>query len=277
MMIKKAFLASLVCSFALSANMVNGITAIVENEPITTFEVQKVKEQLKINDQKALDLLIRDRLEQAQIKALSITTTPFEINQRVEVVARQSGMSVSEFRSELEFRRGIKFSDFKSDIEKSILQEKLYKQIFAEASKNVSEASARAYFESNRGEFSTFESIDVVIFRSSDKNAIEKQVTSGAKAVAGVSSESLSLAYDNINPRLAILLANTQTGTFTQILQSSDSYDAFYVKAKHGLRTPEFEDVKERVMTMMHSAEQERVAAEYFEKLRAKAKIEMIR
>lgn len=276
-MFKKAIFASLICSFALSSQMVNAVVAVVENEPITMFELNKVKEQLKIDNKKAFDILIRDRLEQAQIRDLGIVTTPFEINQRVEQIARQNGLSVSKFRDELEFRQGINFADFKKNIEKTILQEKLYKSIFADIGKNLNENMARAYFEENKGEFATFDTIDIIIFKSSNENAIQNQIKSGTKAIKGVFVDNLSLKFENINPRLAVLLANTPQGSFTQVLKSPEGFDVFYIKDKKGFYIPKFNDVKDKVLSILYSMEQEKVALEYFDKLRAKAKIDIVR
>ncbi|QCD44221.1 peptidylprolyl isomerase [Campylobacter mucosalis] len=275
-MVKKAIFASLVCGICLNAQMVNGIAAIVENEPITLFEVSKVKEQLKISEQKALDLLVRDRLEQAQIKALGISVTPFEVNERVESLAKNNGLTNSEFRSQIE-QKGVKFSDFKSDIEKNLLQEKLYKNIFANVGKNINEDTARRYFLNNRAEFSTFKSISVVLFSADDPNLLVAQKNAGIKPIAGVKTKVLNLSYENISPRLAVLLSATPEQSFTQPLQGQNSFDMFYVNSKNGSYTPEFEDIKDEVLNALYTSEQEKVAQDYFDKLRAKAKINMIR
>lgn len=275
-MIKKAIFASLLCGICLNAQMVNGIAAIVENEPITLFEVAKVKEQLKINEQKALDLLIRDRLEQAQIKALGISATHFEVNERIESIARQNGVTNSEFRSQIE-SKGVRFSDFRSDIEKNILQEKLYKSIFSGVGANINEASARNYYENHKSEFSTFSSIQVILFSAADASILTSQQNAGTKPLNNVTAQTLNLNSEDINPRLAVLLASTPQGSFTQPLKAQNGYDMFYVKTKNGSVTPEFSQIKDEVINMMYQAEQERVAADYFDKLRAKAKINMLR
>lgn len=274
--IKKAIFASLMCGICLNAQMVNGIAAIVENEPITLFEVAKVKEQLKIDNVRALDLLIRDRLEQAQIKSLGIHTTPFEINDRVANLAKQNGMSVSEFRSQIE-SQGTKFIDFKSDIEKAILQEKLYKQIFADVGRNVNESAAKRYYQNNKSQFSSFESASITVFSSADVEKLMEQKSFGIKALSGVKAQTLNLNRENISPRLVVLIAATPEGSFTQPLQSQNGYDMFYINTKNGVYEPSFDEIKNDVINSMYQAEQEKVARDYFDKLRAKAKINMIR
>ncbi|MGF7440733.1 peptidylprolyl isomerase [Campylobacter concisus] len=258
-----------------SAQMINGIAAIVENEPITLYEVYSLKEQLRASEQDALNLLIRDRLEDAQIKNLNISVTPFELNDRIESIAKQNGMTNSQFRSSIQ-AQGMDFLDFKNNIEKKMLQEKLYKSILAEAGKNVNEQKAKMYFDANPDKFKVFSTAKVVLYRAKNPEELEAQKTSPS-LLNSVQTQELSLDYQSIDPRLAAIIAGTNNGEFTQILQGADSFDMFYVKEKIGSYTPSFADVKDNVINELYQGEQEKLMADYFDKLRAKAKIQILR
>ncbi|WP_107788601.1 peptidylprolyl isomerase [Campylobacter concisus] len=258
-----------------SAQMINGIAAIVENEPITLYEVYSLKEQLRASEQDALNLLIRDRLEDAQIKNLNISVTPFELNDRIESIAKQNGMTNSQFRSSIQ-AQGMDFLEFKNNIEKKMLQEKLYKSILAEAGKNVNEQKAKMYFDANPDKFKVFSTAKVVLYRAKNPEELEAQKTSPS-LLNSVRMQELSLDYQSIDPRLAAIIAGTNNGEFTQILQGADSFDMFYVKEKIGSYTPSFADVKDNVINELYQGEQEKLMADYFDKLRAKAKIQILR
>ncbi|WP_103604388.1 peptidylprolyl isomerase [Campylobacter concisus] len=258
-----------------SAQMINGIAAIVENEPITLYEVYSLKEQLRASEQDALNLLIRDRLEDAQIKNLNISVTPFELNDRIESIAKQNGMTNSQFRSSIQ-AQGMDFLEFKNNIEKKMLQEKLYKSILAEAGKNINEQKAKAYFDANPDKFKVFSTAKVVLYRAKNPEELEAQKTSPS-LLNSVQTQELSLDYQSIDPRLAAIIAGTNNGEFTQILQGADSFDMFYVKEKIGSYTPSFADVKDNVINELYQGEQEKLMADYFDKLRAKAKIQILR
>ena len=258
-----------------SAQMVNGIAAIVENEPITLYEVYSLKEQLRASEQDALNLLIRDRLEDAQIKNLNISVTPFELNDRIESIAKQNGMTNSQFRSSIQ-AQGKDFLEFKNNIEKKMLQEKLYKSILAEAGKNVNEQKAKMYFDANPDKFKVFSTAKVVLYRAKNPEELEAQKTSPS-LLSSVQTQELSLDYQSIDPRLAAIISGTNNGEFTQILQGADSFDMFYVKEKIGSYTPSFADVKDNVINELYQGEQEKLMADYFDKLRAKAKIQILR
>ena len=258
-----------------SAQMINGIAAIVENEPITLYEVYSLKEQLRASEQDALNLLIRDRLEDAQIKNLNISVTPFELNDRIEAIAKQNGMTNSQFRSSIQ-AQGMDFLEFKNNIEKKMLQEKLYKSILAEAGKNVNEQKAKMYFDANPDKFKVFSTAKVVLYRAKNPEELEAQKTSPS-LLSSVQTQELSLDYQSIDPRLAAIISGTNNGEFTQILQGADSFDMFYVKEKIGSYTPSFADVKDNVINELYQGEQEKLMADYFDKLRAKAKIQILR
>lgn len=258
-----------------SAQMINGIAAIVENEPITLYEVYSLKEQLRASEQDALNLLIRDRLEDAQIKNLNISVTPFELNDRIESIAKQNGMTNSQFRSSIQ-AQGMDFLEFKNNIEKKMLQEKLYKSILAEAGKNVNEQKAKMYFDANPDKFKVFSTAKVVLYRAKNPEELEAQKTSPS-LLNSVQTQELSLDYQSIDPRLAAIIAGTNNGEFTKILQGADSFDMFYVKEKIGSYTPSFADVKDNVINELYQGEQEKLMADYFDKLRAKAKIQILR
>ena len=258
-----------------SAQMINGIAAIVENEPITLYEVYSLKEQLRASEQDALNLLIRDRLEDAQIKNLNISVTPFELNDRIESIAKQNGMTNSQFRSSIQ-AQGMDFLEFKNNIEKKMLQEKLYKSILAEAGKNVNEQKAKMYFDANPDKFKVFSTAKVILYRAKNPKELEAQKTSPS-LLNSVQTQELSLDYQSIDPRLAAIIAGTNNGEFTQILQGADSFDMFYVKEKIGSYTPSFADVKDNVINELYQGEQEKLMADYFDKLRAKAKIQILR
>ncbi|RKV90443.1 MAG: peptidyl-prolyl cis-trans isomerase [Campylobacter sp.] len=258
-----------------SAQMINGIAAIVENEPITLYEVYSLKEQLRASEQDALNLLIRDRLEDAQIKNLNISVTPFELNDRIESIAKQNGMTNSQFRSSIQ-AQGMDFLEFKNNIEKKMLQEKLYKSILAEAGKNVNEQKAKMYFDANPDKFKVFSTAKVVLYRAKNPEELEAQKTSPS-LLSSVQTQELSLDYQSIDPRLAAIISGTNNGEFTQILQGADSFDMFYVKEKIGSYTPSFADVKDNVINELYQGEQEKLMADYFDKLRAKAKIQILR
>lgn len=278
-MLKKISFAAFFLSFymANASQISNGIAVIIENEPITVNEVRKAAAQLQTNEANALNLLIRDRLETAQIKNLKIEASDYELNQRLQKIASESGMSTSDLRSAV-LSKGGDYAQFKDDVAKTIKQEKLYQSIFAEAKINISENAARAYFEQNRDLFAHFTDASVTRYVASSAQLLEvARHSSPMNTNHNVHMDVLDLKSEQIPPQLRTIFQQTPDGTFTQIFQTPEGFEMFYVASKKGQTMPEFDEVRDEAMNALYKLEQDRVIGEYFNKLRAKANVKYLR
>ena len=278
-MLKKISFAAFFLRFCMAnaSQISNGIAVIIENEPITVNEVRKAAAQLQTNEANALNLLIRDRLETAQIKNLKIEASDYELNQRLQKIASESGMSVSDLRSAV-LSKGSDYAQFKDDVAKTIKQEKLYQSIFADAKINISENAARAYFEQNRDLFAHFTDASVTRYVASSAQLLEvARHSSPMNTNHNVHMDVLDLKSEQIPPQLRTIFQQTPDGTFTQIFQTPEGFEMFYVASKKGQTMPEFDEVRDEAMNALYKLEQDRVIGEYFNKLRAKANVKYLR
>ena len=278
-MLKKISFAAFFLSFymANASQISNGIAVIIENEPITVNEVRKAAAQLQTNEANALNLLIRDRLETAQIKNLKIEASDYELNQRLQKIASESGMNVPDLRSAV-LSKGGDYAQFKDDVAKTIKQEKLYQSIFADAKINISENAARAYFEQNRDLFAHFADVSVTRYVAPSMQLLEvARHSSPMNTNHNVHMDVLDLKSEQIPPQLRTIFQQTPDGTFTQIFQTPEGFEMFYVASKKGQTMPEFDEVRDEAMNALYKLEQDRVIGEYFNKLRAKANVKYLR
>ena len=278
-MLKKISFAAFFLGFCLAnaSQISNGIAVIIENEPITVNEVRKAAAQLQTSEANALNLLIRDRLETAQIKNLKIEASDYELNQRLQKIASESSMSVSDLRSAV-LSKGGDYAQFKDDVAKTIKQEKLYQSIFADAKINISENAARAYFEQNRDLFAHFTDASVTRYVASSAQLLEvARHSSPMNTNHNVHMDVLDLKSEQIPPQLRTIFQQTPDGTFTQIFQTPEGFEMFYVASKKGQTMPEFDEVRDEAMNALYKLEQDRVIGEYFNKLRAKANVKYLR
>ena len=278
-MLKKISFAAFFLGFCMAnaSQISNGIAVIIENEPITVNEVRKAAAQLQTSEANALNLLIRDRLETAQIKNLKIEASDYELNQRLQKIASESGMSVSDLRSAV-LSKGGDYAQFKDDVAKTIKQEKLYQSIFADAKINISENAARAYFEQNRDLFAHFADVSVTRYVAPSMQLLEAaRHSSPMNTNHSVHMDVLDLKSEQIPPQLRTIFQQTPDGTFTQIFQTPEGFEMFYVASKKGQTMPEFDEVRDEAMNALYKLEQDRVIGEYFNKLRDKANVKYLR
>lgn len=264
------------CAFnTLKAQTINAIAAIVDNEPITLFDVAQAKSKLNISDAEALNLLIKDRLEQSQIKAMGLSTSQFEINERISQLASQNNMTPSQFRDFMK-QKGINAAELSDEVRNSILQEKLYRTI-ASNSREVNEQKARAYYEANKSEFQGYSNIKVKVFRSTDARALEASVSENFSSGNRVNVSEEDVDVNTARSDLVSVLMRTPDGAYTPIMRSPSGFEVMQVLSKYGRTILPFDSVKDALLNQMFKAEQNKTLADYFEKLRAKAKIQILR
>ena len=87
----------------------------------------------------------------------------------------------------------------------------------------------------------------------------------------------LDLKSEQIPPQLRTIFQQTPDGTFTQIFQTPEGFEMFYVASKKGQTMPEFDEIRDEAMNAIYKLEQDRVIGEYFNKLRAKANVKYLR
>lgn len=277
-MLKKLLFMLIVSFLYIKADMVNGIAATVNNEPITTYDVLKLKKQMSISDAEALNLLIKERLEQSQIKQLDLQVSPFEVNERIAALAKQNGLTPAKFRDAV-VSRGIKFSNFSADVKQNLLKEKLYQHIVANAAKTVNESKAKTYYEAHKDKFAIFDKAQVNILSSYDPRMLEAKTAEPMRSIAGVNISSKTIQTQDIaDPKVLSILASTPVGTYTPIVRNqSGVFETYYIINKSGNITLDFDRVKDLILNQMYANEQDKLVNDYFQKLRAKAKINIIR
>ena len=268
---------SMLCSGSLAyAGLVNGISVIVDNEPITLYEIHKVSEKLKVTKEKALDLLVQKRLEDAQIKRLGITTDKFEVDERISDLATQNGLSEYEFLQFLK-SKDIDVTEYKEELKNKIKQEKLIQRIFASKVNSIDVEDMKRYYESNKEEFTKTDTFEVVKYESANKESLQQALNSPMMLISDVSVKAMELSSSSLDPKTAYFLNQTGEGSFTPILSSNLTHLAYLVKAKKDTKIIPFEQARNVIESKLSESQREDAVSNYFEKLKAKADITVLR
>ena len=272
----KLYLLTLFSPFILSAGMLNGVSVIVDNEAITMYEIYKLSKEANLAYEDSIEKLIELKLREAEVKKRNIVVDNFEIEQELEGIAQKSGFSLSQFR-EVVSLRGINWSSYKKKVKQKIEQEKLNKKVSVEKLKNISEEKLKEYYEKNIDEFTIAKKFEVIKYSSRSRENLEKSVTNPMLSLPNVIKEAEVLDAKRINPKLLFILNDVDEASFTPILTLSDSFVTFFVTKKMNVEYLSFNEVKDVIFSKLIKESQERVIKEYFEKLKAKADIKVIR
>lgn len=268
----------LFCVFFLSsanAKYINGISAIIDGEIITDYDIQKLIDALKISPSQALNILIRQKLEDAQIKAMEINPSEIEINAQMSQIGAHSGFKDwSEFEKALK-NQGVNINDFRAQVKNNIALEKLYSNITNRPNANITQENARRFYQNNKSLFSRF--INATITQYSSQNAQDLENLKAKKPNNALSAKAQKISATSTDARLVELVANTKIGDFTPIIQQGGFYVMFKINDKDGIYTPNFEDIEENVAQAMIAQEKEAMIEDYFNKLRVSANIQIIK
>ncbi|MBF0984381.1 MAG: SurA N-terminal domain-containing protein, partial [Campylobacter sp.] len=157
-MIKKLLFSAMICVAYAGAEVVNGVIAVVDNEPITNYELVKVQKLTGASPQAAMEILIGQKLQQSEIKRRGIAVNDAEIGARFKAIADQNKLSVDQLKTAIQ-REGMDYEDFKTNIRRALLEEKLYGSIFSEVQRKTTPENVKKFYTQNSSLFTTFDSI----------------------------------------------------------------------------------------------------------------------
>ncbi len=263
----------------LAAKVIDGIAVIVNNEPITLYEIQKVMNTTGLSKRDAIALLIRQKLEEEQIKKLGIHVDEMEVEKALEDFAQKKGMDLFSLQEAIESRGG-DWEKYKEGVKKQLLRKKLYQALSKRLKNQLSQKDLKAYYETHKNEFTIAKKVDIIKYISPSKAVLEQIQNNplynpNDSSLLAKGEETIEM--DKVSPKLSFLLNQTPEGSFTQILPMGDKYLLIYVKKKEGKETIPFEEAKGYILNKLANQTQAKSIKEYFDKLKAAAHIKIVR
>lgn len=264
-----------VASINLEARIINGIALLVNGEPVTLYEIEKVKQTFQVEKEKAIDLLIDRKIEQSAIKEFGIKVGQSEVEDYMFRNAMQAKMNVFEYEQALQ-SKGIDILGYKEDLKDKIKKDKLLQYVIESSYKEPSDTELNEYYQLNSKLFNLPRKIQVRKYISQNPNLLEKYIQAPLMMVEGISSQEEILEQENINPELWAMLSSVQNKSFSQIIQGDGGYVSFFVVEKQDIQTVSFDQAKNLVRAK-YLKEQENMALEdFYKKRRASADVVVI-
>ncbi len=258
------------------AGLVNAISVIINNEPITLYEIYKYSNKFHISTKESLDILIRQKLEDAEIKRLHITADDFEVDRYIKKLATKNGISEFQFLQMLE-NKGIDENEYRKDVKKKIEQEKLYSSIFVSKKIHITPEDIKNYYNNNKNQFLRAKSFDIIVYESPSKESLEKLKENPILSIADIKKKPIKFKSGNMDKKLEDVLNQTKSEEFTPVFKMGDHYTMFYVKQKNGVKTMSFNKVKNGIYSFLSSRKEKAAIDDYFEKIKSTANITVLR
>ena len=272
------YLLSLVCVLSLSAEMVDGVAVVVKEKAITLYDIKKEMRDSKTDMRVATNTLIRQKLEESEIKSRRISVSPSEVYDEIKEKAKRNNLSVNEFYEAILNAKGISSEELKVKIKQTLLSKKLYAAIAYSQVSMPTDSEVNEYYELNKANFTNPSSFTVVVYQANDKALLVEKIQNPMFNSAEVKFQERVLPYNRISPELAGLLQNTPINSFTPIVPNAQGgHMCFYIKDIESAEAGGVDSVRDQIGNIIVAQKREQVLGDYFARLRDNADIKMIR
>ena len=292
-----------------AAQVVSGIAATVNEEPITTVEVdkeaalmQKELQQLPAAERKSavLNRLIDKKLIDQKIKELDVRVSDDEVNAAIEDVKKQNGISQQALEQALA-GQGISFPQYKKQLKEQLERIRLMSQE-VRAKIQVSEPEMRAFYQQNLSRYGAEEQFRARhIFFKIDKKAtpeerakIEAQANEVLKeARSGQDFIELAKKYstdpaaardggdlgtfkkEDMLPEIGETVAALKPGEVSGLVLSPAGYHIIKLEEKIQGNAKPFDEVKGEIEEIVYKKKADERFAQWVKDLRSSAAIEI--
>ncbi|MCD8543334.1 MAG: peptidyl-prolyl cis-trans isomerase [Sulfurospirillum cavolei] len=259
-----------------TAATLDGVSVIINKEPITLFDVFKYSQRFQISKKEALDILVRQKLEDSEIKKQGISVDGFEVDQHIDKLAINNQMSTYDFLNMLR-SKNIDTLEYKEEIKKKLQRDKLYQKIVRDKMKQLSDGELLAYYNENQNEFSQAASFDVSIYSSANQQSLTTIQNNPMSAMSDVELKDTTFEATKMDQNLAGLLNKTPVGKFSSVVKTDQGYVMFFVKNKHDVKAISFDNAKNYIYGKLADGKEKQSIDDYFEKLKSSANIQVVR
>ncbi len=268
----------LLFSIVLNAKIIDSVAIVVQHQPITTLDIAQTMQKDGISRKKAINLLIRQKLEAIEIKQRDITVTYQEVLQEIKRIAKLNHMNVEQFYTALQNSDDLTPKQIQKKTKKRLLNQKLFQAIAFAHMYKPSKQEIKNYFELHKREFEPPSSYVVIIYSSTIKALLQRKVTNPMFYSPRISSENKTFITSKIAPGLATILASTKLNRFSKIIPNNKlGYISFYLKQKGKPIKVTLLNIKAQIKNKLMMQKREEVLSEYFKRLRLNIDITILK
>ena len=272
---KKYILLFMLLVSSLQAGMINAIAIVVNNTPITLYDIDKKMQTLSIDKQKAVSILIDDALYKQLVRKYAIDVDIFDIDNYIEKLAKSNNMSLYQFKSAI--RQQQDFEAFKAQIKKQLIHQKLIAQIASNKIKKATDEDLKIYYDNNKDKFTIANKIDLIEYSSRDKKALETIKQNPMALGDNIKVKNITVTQNDIDSQMKYIINKTKEQTFSPIFTANKTYNLLFISKKYDLQTIPFENVKNNIFRIVMDQREKEYLNNYFETLKLTADIKVLR
>jgi peptidyl-prolyl cis-trans isomerase SurA len=268
----------LLFSTFLCGEPLNGVSVMVKGDIITLHDIKEEMRISNVSAAAATDILIRKKLETAEIDERKISVSSAEVYDDIKKMAVANKMSIDELYEAVRNSNGFSSTEFKEKTKEKLISQKLYSAIAYSSIDIPKDDEIKEYYELYKKDFSRPSAFKVTIYGSQNRDALEKKITTPMYNSGEIKVNEQILPYDKISPELAKILQNTKDGSFTPIIKEPNgSFVSFFLQETQNRKESDYESSKNEIINLIMEKKREQVLSDYFARLKGNAEIKTIR
>jgi parvulin-like peptidyl-prolyl isomerase len=256
----------------LQAKMVDGIAIIVEGEAVTTAEIRAVQTQMGVSKSKAIDLLIQDRLQKAAMRDINIPEE--NIDKKISEIAVQNNVTIPKMQKILQ-EQGTPWVKYRSSIRDALKKEHFYQNEVVASTPTPSPDELKLFYKNHKKEFTLPTSIRMIEYTASSEKKMNKFLRTHNKS--HVKAKKKTKSIKSLEGSILTMLLQTPNGAYTKPINAGDRYIVYKVLSKQGRTSMPYEAAQGAVAAKWKQEQQGKALKDYFEKLRTRADIQILR
>ncbi len=273
---KKLLFAFLLSASVASAGLVDAIALVVNDDPITLFDIEKKKFERKLSKEEAVSQLVDEVLFSQLVEKHNITADVFDVNNYLEKLAASNGMDLYTFKSIIKQKYN-DYDRYENQTKQLIIRQKLTDKLVRGNLKIANEKDLKIYYENNTSMFQMASNVKAIQYSSKNKADLQEIMRNPMADIPGVSKAPIDLDQTNLNPQLRYIINETKMNQFTPIFTSNKQFVTLLIRQKENQQTIKFEDVRDRIFNIVMQDREKKYLKDYFEKLKLSADIKILR
>jgi len=272
---KKPLLLVITCiAFTLlsQAKMLDGIALIVEGEAVTTAEIRAIQTQMHVSKPQAIDMLIQDRLQKIAMKDIVIPEET--IDKKISEIATQNNLSIPKMQKILQ-AQGTSWVKYRQSIRDALKKSKFYTDVIASNIPDPTEDELKLFYKNHKKEFALPSRINMIEYTAKSKKSMNSFLKTHKTSF--VTSKPVYKNTKETDGALLSLLLATPNGGYTKPFNAGDKYIVYKVVSKKGRTNLTFDAAKNMVSQAWKQTQQAQSLKDYFQKLRTRADVQILR
>ncbi len=291
---------------SISAEVIDRIVAIVNNDIVTWFQLSKEtapyiknmessgysdeqkKEAIKQINNKILMAMVDRSLTQQEAQKYRLKVSDFEVENALENVKKSQSLTQEEFEIALK-KEGRNIKEYRKDIEKQILHSKLINHV-VKSKVIVTDSEIKKYYDTNAQKYSgtkkyhlrnilmnneeEIKDIKKKLDASNDFSALAKEYSLLPNASEGGDLGIFDI--NNFSENIKEIISGLEAGNYSNVISTAQGFQIFYVEniIMDGNKT--YEQARDEIHDILYSEQAKNKFESWLESLKKNAHIKIM-